>query len=110
MIELDQNHGAVDPIVEDAIGVGAADPGKVGPIEVLLDFLHLDFRMPVIHVADVGLRSPQATRAVAASFKLGRREIRRNRGQVVFVGLCNALLPSLTLERIASFAARSSER
>ena len=30
MIELDKHYGAMDPIVEDALRIGSADPRKIG--------------------------------------------------------------------------------
>ena len=42
MIELDQDHRAVDPVVEDGIAPRGADPGEVRGVEVLPHFLHAD--------------------------------------------------------------------
>ena len=41
MIELDQHDGTMDPVVEGTIIGYRAHPGKVGLIEILIDFAHL---------------------------------------------------------------------
>ena len=55
VVELDQDHGTVDAVVEHAIRLGAADPGEPGLPDVPLDFLHLHASMTVVHIADVQL-------------------------------------------------------
>ena len=52
VIELDQNHRTLDSIVEDAVGLSAADPGEPGVIEVLIDFVHLYSGMTIVQDAD----------------------------------------------------------
>lgn len=48
VIELDQNHRTLDSIVENAVGLCAADPGKPGVLEVLIDFVHLYLGMTIV--------------------------------------------------------------
>ena len=40
MVELDQDHRAVDAVIEDAAGIGFADPREVGAIDVPAHFFH----------------------------------------------------------------------
>ena len=47
MVELDQNDGAVYPIVERAIVAGRSHPRKPGLVEMLLHVLHLYAGMAV---------------------------------------------------------------
>src|SRR5688572_14152296 len=53
MVELDEEHGAVNPVVEDAVRRTAADPGERGPVEMLTDLLHPHACVSVVHVVDV---------------------------------------------------------
>ena len=53
VVELDEDDRAVDTVVENRVVAGAAHPGKVGLVEVMLDLLHADGGVAVVHVADV---------------------------------------------------------
>src|SRR5438132_14351891 len=53
VIELDQDHRAVDAIVIDAARVRSADPGEPGLIEVAPDFVHFYSRVTIVDVADI---------------------------------------------------------
>lgn len=54
MIELDQDHGGVDPVIENARILGAADPRKRRVVQVPPDLIHLHPRKPVLHIPHVG--------------------------------------------------------
>ena len=55
VVELNQNHRAVDAIVIDARLIRAAHPGEPGVVEVPLHFVHSHARMAFVHVADIQL-------------------------------------------------------
>ena len=55
MIELDQDDGAVDAVVEHAVRCRVADPREPRVVQMALDFRHLHLRVALIHVADVQL-------------------------------------------------------
>ena len=50
MIELDEYDRAVDAEVVGALVVGAADPGKVGPIEVLSNLFESNLWIPPLNI------------------------------------------------------------
>lgn len=52
MIELNENHRAVDPVIEDGILRHTANPCKVGLCKVLLDFGHSHPGVSFFQVAD----------------------------------------------------------
>lgn len=41
MVEFDQYHGTVNPVVKNGVGIHPSDPCKVSLIEVRFDFFHL---------------------------------------------------------------------
>jgi hypothetical protein len=51
--EFDQNHRAMNAVVEDALDSSTADPGEPGVFCVSIDFVHLYASVSVVHVADV---------------------------------------------------------
>lgn len=53
MIELDQQHRAMDAIIENAVFFHAADPGKVSVFEVRMGFGQFDRRVAGPQFADV---------------------------------------------------------
>jgi hypothetical protein len=53
VVELDQDYGALDAVVESAVELGAADPGEPGVFDVAVDFVHFHASMAVVHIADV---------------------------------------------------------
>src|SRR5437870_5524745 len=53
MVELDQDHRAVNPIVENATLVHASDPREVRLVDMPADFFHLHPCVSVVHVANV---------------------------------------------------------
>ena len=53
VVELDQDHRAVDSIVKDAVGRGAADPGECGRADMLLHLAQFHRRVAIAHVADI---------------------------------------------------------
>ena len=53
VVEFDQHHRAMNAVVEYAVSFRPAYPRKPGVVEVTFDFLHLNPRVTVIHVADV---------------------------------------------------------
>ena len=53
VVEFDQDHRAMNAVVEDAAGFGAPNPRKPGVLQMAADFLHLHPRVPVVHVVDV---------------------------------------------------------
>ena len=55
MIELDQQHRAMDPIIENAFFFHAADPGKISVFEVRMGFGQFDPRVTGPQFADVNL-------------------------------------------------------
>src|SRR5260370_34271576 len=59
MIELDQDHRAVNAIVVNARPLRSADPGEPGVVEMPLHLLRLHPRVPVVHVADVQIDEAQ---------------------------------------------------
>ena len=52
VIELDEDHRTVDAVEKDRSFVHLSNPGKVGAIEVLLDFLHLDLGMSFFEIVN----------------------------------------------------------
>ena len=55
MIELDQQHRAMDAVIEDAVFFHAADPGKTSVFEVRMGFGQFDRRVTGPEFADVNL-------------------------------------------------------
>src|SRR5262249_28750297 len=53
MVELDQDHRAVDAVVEDTVWRRSADPGEPGVGEMALYFFHSYSRMVGVHIADI---------------------------------------------------------
>ena len=53
MIEFDQNDRVLNPVVEDAVRLIAADPGEPGIVDVAVDVIHFDAGVTVVHIADV---------------------------------------------------------
>src|SRR5918997_1312315 len=53
VVELDQHHRALDPVVEDAVRTRPADPGEVGLVQMLTNLVHLHPGVPVPHVPDM---------------------------------------------------------
>ena len=56
VVELNDNHRAVDSIVENTVVVHAAHPAKVSIAQVLLDFLHSHPSMIRSHASDMKLK------------------------------------------------------
>ena len=52
VVELDQQHGAVYTVVENAVGLVAANPSEVRLVKMAFDIGHLDAGVAVVHVAD----------------------------------------------------------
>ena len=55
MIELNQDHRAVDTVVVHTRGIRATDPGEISAVDLLLNLIHLYSGVTVIHVASVQL-------------------------------------------------------
>jgi len=53
MIEFNQYHRAVDAVVKHAVRLRPSDPREVRLFVMPHHLVHLDLRMPVIHIADV---------------------------------------------------------
>ena len=53
MVEFDQNHRTVDPVVEDAVLLRLANPRKIGAFEMLAHLVQLDLSVSGPHVAHV---------------------------------------------------------
>ena len=55
MIELDQEHRVMDAVIENAVIFYAANPGKIGVLEVPLGFGHFNCCMTRSKFADMNL-------------------------------------------------------
>ena len=53
VVELDDDHRTLNPVIEDAVGFGLPNPGEIRAIEMRAHILHLHPRMPIVHVAHV---------------------------------------------------------
>src|SRR5688500_11537142 len=53
MIEFDEDDGAVDAVVKDAVGFGGADPSEGRAVEMGADFGHFHASVAVAHASDV---------------------------------------------------------
>ena len=53
VVEFDQDHRTLHPVIEDAVGLRAANPGEPCVVEMTVDFVHFHARVTVVHVADV---------------------------------------------------------
>ncbi len=54
VVELDKNYRTVHPVIEDAVLISAAHPGKVGPLEMLLYLVHFELGVIGTHSVDIG--------------------------------------------------------
>ena len=53
VIELDQDDGAVNAVIEDGLVIRTAYPCEVGVVKMLFDLGHANGSMPLIHIANV---------------------------------------------------------
>ena len=54
VVKLDENHRAVHPVIEDAVLISAAHPGKVGIVEMLPYLVHFELGVIGTHSVDIG--------------------------------------------------------
>jgi len=64
MIEFDQDHRRVDPIVENAARVGGAHPREPRAVEVGFHLVHSDPCVPLVHVGHVKGHEVEKLRAL----------------------------------------------
>jgi hypothetical protein len=53
VVELDEDHRALNPVVEDAVRLRLSDPGEVRLVQVLPHLAHLHLRVAIPQVPDV---------------------------------------------------------
>ena len=53
VVELDDNHGALDPVVKSAVVFHAAHPAEMSVFQMAFHFGHFDLRMTVAHAPDM---------------------------------------------------------
>ena len=59
VVELNDDHRALDAIIENAVVIHAAHPAKIAIVQLALYLFHLQPRMVGAHAADVMFHQPQ---------------------------------------------------
>jgi len=53
VIELDEDNGALHPVIKNTLRIRSADPGEPSVVEMTSHFLHLHLRVSIVHISNV---------------------------------------------------------